>query len=107
MKTEEIRCSFCSGTGRDPFGIMSRLSKCCVCGGSGLVRVQSPCIRCAHCNGTGAVKRLTCLVCGGKGFMPAPDGPTVTCPDCMGTGDDDGAKAMACLICRGLGWVPA
>ena len=37
---EELTCAFCRGRGRDPFDIMSSLSTCCVCGGSGKVLVQ-------------------------------------------------------------------
>ncbi|MFZ2446992.1 MAG: hypothetical protein WAW37_11595 [Syntrophobacteraceae bacterium] len=99
----EVPCSFCGGGGKDPFGIMSWLSTCCVCGGSGLVRVPEPFARCAHCRGTGAVKSLTCTVCGGKGFVPELPRPTRKCPECGGTGDDASAPAMACLRCRGRG----
>ncbi len=100
-----VRCSFCGGLGRDPFGILSRLSTCCVCGGRGLVSVPAPYMRCAHCRGTGAVKTLTCTVCGGKGFVAEVPGPTRQCPECAGTGDDGSASAMACLRCRGLGLI--
>ena len=103
---KEVPCSFCGGTGKDPFGIMSHLSTCCVCGGTGVVQVGAPYVRCAHCRGTGAIKTLTCTVCGGKGFVPSPVGPTATCPECQGTGDDASAPAMACLRCRGRGRVP-
>ena len=99
----EVKCSFCSGLGRDPFGIMSLLSTCCVCGGRGLVRVPVPYMRCAHCRGMGAVKTLTCTVCGGKGFVAEVQGRTRKCPECVGTGDDSSASAMACLKCRGHG----
>ena len=102
---KDVPCSFCGGNGRDPFGIMSALSTCCVCGGRGFVTVTVPYVRCAHCRGSGAVKTLTCTVCGGKGLVAAPAGPTVVCPDCRGTGDDSGAPAMNCLKCRGRGWV--
>ena len=107
MNMQEVTCSFCGGTGKDPFGIMSSLSGCCVCGGKGVVQIQTPYVRCAHCQGTGAVKTLTCTVCGGKGFVPASSGPTIVCPECHGTGDDASAPAMACLKCRGRGWIPA
>ena len=106
-QTEEVRCSFCGGTGQDPFGIMSCLSACCVCGGEGVVRVQTPYTPCAHCGGTGAIKTFTCTVCRGKGFLPAATGPTMPCPECNGTGDDRSAPAMDCLTCRGRGRIPA
>lgn len=102
---EELTCAFCGGRGRDPFDIMSSLSTCCVCGGSGKVRVQSSAVACAHCRGTGAVKTLTCTTCGGRGFVPQPLSPTVSCPLCKGSGDDASAPAMACLKCRGTGWI--
>lgn len=100
---EELTCAFCRGRGRDPFDIMSSLSTCCVCGGSGKVRVQAPAIACAHCRGTGAVKTLTCTTCGGKGAVHRPSLPTVLCPVCQGSGDDASAPAMDCLQCRGTG----
>jgi len=103
----EVRCAFCRGSGRDPFGIMSWLSACCVCLGKGHVTVQTPYDHCAHCDGTGAVNTLTCTVCRGKGVLPAIDGPTELCPKCKGTGDDRSAPAMDCLKCRGRGRIPA
>jgi DnaJ-class molecular chaperone len=101
----EVTCSFCGGHGKDPFGIMSWLSTCCVCGGRGVVRVAAPARRCAHCRGTGAVKTFTCTVCRGTGFVPLIPGPLRQCPECRGTGAD-AASGLACLICRGRGWVP-
>ena len=102
---EELTCAFCSGRGRDPFDIMSSLSTCCVCGGNGKVQVQTPVIACAHCEGTGAVKTLTCTICGGRGSVYWPQQPTVSCPVCKGSGDDASAPAMACLKCRGTGLI--
>ncbi len=101
----KVTCSFCGGTGIDPFGIMSWISTCCVCGGKGDVWLRTPYTRCAHCNGTGAVKTLTCTVCMGRGFVPLPPEPTKVCPECKGSGDDASAPAMACLKCRGRGFV--
>ena len=101
----EVTCSFCSGTGKDPFGIMSSLSSCSVCGGKGRVLIPMRSARCAHCRGTGAIKTLTCTVCRGKGSVLAADNPTAACPDCGGSGDDPSASAMACLKCRGRGWI--
>jgi DnaJ-class molecular chaperone len=101
----KVICSFCSGTGTDPFGIMSWISTCCVCGGKGLVTIQGPYTRCAHCQGTGAVKTFTCTSCMGKGFVPLPLSPTSVCSECHGSGDDGSLPAMACLKCRGRGFV--
>ncbi|AEB09628.1 hypothetical protein [Desulfobacca acetoxidans] len=101
----EVTCSFCGGSGRDPFGVMSWLSTCCVCNGSGVVRVAAPYQRCAHCQGTGAIKTLTCTVCQGKGYVPCIPGPVVTCPECRGTGDD-ASSSLACIACRGRGLLP-
>lgn len=102
---EELTCAFCYGRGRDPFDIMSSLSTCCVCGGSGKVRVKAPAVVCAHCRGTGAVKTLTCTTCGGRGSLHQPSLPTVSCPKCLGSGDDASVPALACLQCRGTGWM--
>ena len=104
---ESLPCIFCSGKGIDPFGIMSRLSDCPVCLGKGVVQVQVPYMACAHCQGSGAIKRLSCTVCRGKGRVTAALGPTIICPDCQGTGDDSSAPAMDCLTCRGRGRVAA
>jgi len=103
----DVPCSYCRGQGTDPFGILSWLSKCCVCRGTGVVQLEVPYARCVHCRGSGAVKTLTCTVCAGKGFVGAPVGPTARCPECRGTGDDSSAPAMACLKCQGRGWVAA
>ena len=106
-ETTVLACSFCRGTGTDPFGIMSWLSTCSVCGGKGEIRVVGPHRGCPHCQRTGAVKTFTCGVCRGTGYLPRPEGPTVTCPECRGSGDTTGAPALACLRCRGQGLVPA
>lgn len=106
-KFVEVTCAFCGGRGKDPFGVLSWLSSCCVCGGSGLVRVETPFERCAHCRGSGAVKTLTCTVCGGKGILPLLTGATETCPCCLGSGDDRGSPALDCLSCRGRGRIAA
>lgn len=102
---EERLCAFCGGGGVDPFGVMSHLSSCCVCGGSGRVLAPTPHVPCAHCRGTGSIKRLTCTVCGGKGCVLAPAEPGAPCPGCGGSGDDASIWAMACLTCLGRGQV--
>jgi DnaJ-class molecular chaperone len=103
-ETAEVRCSFCRGSGKDPFGIMSWMSNCCVCAGKGVVRVKAPYRPCPHCRGTGAVKTFTCTVCRGTGYVPLIPGPLLVCPECRGSGDDV-ASALACMSCRGLGLV--
>jgi len=100
-----VVCSFCRGTGKDPFGIMSAMSACCVCGGKGTLQLQGPHRGCPHCGGTGAVKTFTCGVCRGKGYIPEATVPTVVCPECGGKGDSQGNPDLSCLRCRGQGVV--
>jgi DnaJ-class molecular chaperone len=102
---EEVTCSFCRGRGTDPFGIMSWLSTCVVCGGRGTVLVPVSRRRCAHCQGTGAIKTFSCTVCHGTGFVPELPGPLKVCPECRGTGNDASIPALACQTCRGRGLV--
>lgn len=104
---DSLSCAFCSGKGIDPFGIMSRLSDYQVCLFKGVAQVQLPYVTCARCQGSGAIKRLSCTVCRGKGRFPAAVGPTIICPDCQGTDDVNSAPAMDCLICRGRGRIAA
>ena len=101
----QVTCSFCGGHGTDPFGIMSWVSTCCVCGGRKVVQVPALHRPCAHCRGTGAIKTFTCNVCRGTGYVPGIPGPLQACPECLGSGDD-AASALACMTCRGRGWVP-
>ena len=100
-----ISCAFCRGTGQDPFGIMSWLSNCCVCGGGGVVQVPAIHRRCAHCQGSGAVKTFTCTVCRGRGWVADSPGPQRFCPECRGSGTDP-SSSLACLTCLGRGRVP-
>ena len=101
-----IECAFCEGAGTDPFGIMSSLSKCQVCGGKGKVHVEKPVIKCAFCAGTGKVpdKRITCTACMGKGVVKAVKNPTV-CPGCDGTGTSRSTPGLPCIECKGAGVV--
>lgn len=64
----EVKCAFCRGTGKDPFGLLSVLSTCGACGGKGTVSVKEPYLPCHACGGTGIqpFTRLRCLGCGGK-----------------------------------------
>jgi len=69
-----LPCAFCSGKGKDPFGIMSRLSDCPVCLGKGEVQMPVPHVACAHCQGSGddnAAPAMDCLPCRGRGRVAA------------------------------------
>ena len=107
VETASVTCGFCEGKGRDPFGIMSSLSTCCVCGGTGTVSVETPYVRCAFCHGTGVYprSRQTCTACSGVGVTPVPE-PNKTCPHCLGTGaEPDSEMGFYCLTCHGRGVV--
>lgn len=100
----KIKCAFCKGKGRDPFDLLSDLSVCQVCGGTGKVEVEEPAVKCAFCNGTGVYPegaRITCTVCKGKGKNTVK-GTKSTCPKCKGSGKavDSG---LPCLSCSGKG----
>lgn len=71
LKFVEIKCAFCKGTGFDRFGVPSKISKCQVCNGRGVVQVPEPYEKCPGCLGEGVYyhHRLTCSVCGGKGSI--------------------------------------
>lgn len=101
----EVQCAFCQGMGRDPFGVMSPLSNCSVCGGKGTVRVTEPYVPCRTCDGRGIqpFTRLTCLACGGRGVISVAE-KTETCPVCGGAGADTGNRY--CLRCHGSGVIP-
>ena len=102
-----VTCGFCEGMGRDPFGIMSALSTCCVCGGAGTIPIRTPYVRCAFCQGTGVHphSRQTCTACGGVGVSPVKE-PNKTCPHCLGTGAEPQSEAaFYCLVCHGTGIV--
>jgi len=85
--TTEVICAFCGGRGLDPFGIMSPLATCQVCGGTGRRTLHPPIAPCAFCRGTGVhpFSRLTCTTCGGVGTVEIPN-DAVTCPCCGGSG---------------------
>lgn len=105
VELASVPCGFCGGTRLDPFGIMSPLSACCVCGGNGTVLVRKPYVRCAFCEGTGVYpnSRLTCTACAGLGVSPVKE-PNKTCPNCLGTGVDPHTQAgFYCLACHGAG----
>jgi len=95
-----VDCAYCRGTGVDlKYGNMS---KCPVCGGAGIVKVEPPVAACLKCRGTGRENgNLTCLACKGMGAVSVPKGAD-TCPKCKGTGKDG---VFYCAPCRGQGIV--
>jgi len=103
---EKIICAFCKGKGKDPFGLLSELATCQVCGGKGQVEVIEPAIKCAFCKGTGVYPhnaRVTCTVCNGKGMVTVK-GETEGCPKCKGSGQEI-ESGLPCIKCRGKGVV--
>ncbi len=102
MAEKVITCAFCEGSGKDPFGVMSQLSTCQVCGGKGSVAVKEPAVRCAFCGGSGVHRdqRLTCTACAGRGMISVQV-PNKACPRCRGTGADPEISYLPCILCRG------
>lgn len=105
-----VTCAFCAGMGKDPFGLMSHLSKCQVCSGRGTVYVQEPHKECLFCKGTGkqphTPQRIPCGACGGKGAVAVIE-PSETCPTCGGSGISMAPLPQYCLTCKGQGVVAA
>ncbi|MFQ5878829.1 MAG: hypothetical protein ACE5IZ_01455 [Dehalococcoidia bacterium] len=97
----DVKCGYCWGRGKDPFGCPSPQSNCSVCGGRGINRVTAPFEVCGACRGTGkaAGRRLTCSSCKGKGVKSIRV-PTQTCQACRGTGYQGD---RACPECGGRG----
>lgn len=110
-KRVDVTCGFCHGKGRDPFGIMSPLSTCVVCGGRGQRTLREPFVSCPYCRGTGVhpFSRLTCTTCGGLGKAEIPPN-AVTCSCCDGTGRAADYRwpdsPLSCGCCYGKGLVP-
>jgi len=109
MQFEEVPCAFCKGVGTDQFDIMSPLSTCVVCGGTGTRRLPAPVARCQFCAGTGVYPqtRLTCTACGGVGMVSIPY-QAVTCTHCGGDGrsHDWPESVFYCIHCHGAGVLP-
>ena len=99
------KCAFCGGTGKDPFDLLSSLSRCPVCKGHGMLEMKVPTVPCAYCRGTGRQRhtRLPCSGCGGAGVI-AMAGPTTRCPQCDGSGREPEAD-LPCSLCTGAGLV--
>ena len=100
-----VTCGFCKGTGRDPYGVLSKISDCPVCRGHKSVEVETPTVPCLYCKGSGRQRhtRLTCSACRGKGVIPMA-GPTTKCTKCRGTGREPEAD-LPCSLCKGSGLI--
>lgn len=74
----DVKCAYCGGRGKDPFGIPGPESNCVTCGGKGYNRVVTPYLPCPACNGTGKFlgRRLNCTACQGKGVVMRRRPPT-------------------------------
>ncbi len=102
-----VQCAFCRGKGKDPFGILSYLSTCCICGGKRTNQVRQPYVECVFCAGSGVYphSRLTCTACGAVGVRSVAD-QTVTCPKCLGDGVEPASgTSFYCWTCHGAGVV--
>ena len=106
---ETVKCAYCDGTGKDPWGIPSPLSNCQVCKGKGVIQIEKPYETCPVCKGKGNQrnKKLTCLACDGKGVLHIEEGMQ-KCPECEGTGVT-GSTGLRnyCLKCKGKGLIRA
>ena len=102
-KAAGVRCAFCGGTGKDPFELLSKLSRCPVCEGDKTLFLEGPAVPCAQCRGTGRQRRARspCSRCGGVGVVPL-DAPIILCPRCAGAGREPEAD-LPCSLCRGAG----
>lgn len=109
-QTTIVTCAFCVGRGRDPFGLLSPLSTCQVCGGVGKHTLSLPIATCAYCRGTGVHphSRLTCTSCKGIGMVHIP-ADAVVCPACLRTGRAADSNwpdsSLSCGYCGGKGLV--
>ena len=101
--TKFFKCSFCNGMGKDPFDLLSPNSDCLVCHGEKIVVVQEPVRKCVFWSGSGKNPlgaRVTCIVCGGKGFNHCDSNKK--CTQCMGTGKS--SDGLPCTGCKGFGF---
>lgn len=105
VEVETVSCAFCSGSGRDPFDLLSDKSRCAVCGGRGTLVIRHPTRRCAFCRGSGIFprSRLTCTVCGGAGLVTVLE-PRRVCSECGGAGRMPG-RFLPCSLCGGKGFL--
>ena len=102
--TKIIRCAFCNGKRKDPFDLLSPISDCLVCNGTGQVEMEAPLKKCVFCSGTGKNPlgaRVVCIVCRGKGSNYCPG--NTKCIQCRGTGKS--SDGLPCSRCRGKGFI--
>lgn len=105
-KSKTIKCAFCKGRGLDPFGIMSEMATCQVCGGKKAVEVFEPFVDCRFCKGSGVypTQRLSCTACSGKGVISQETKNGKLCESCNGTGVCSTRGAgFWCVECHGSG----
>ena len=98
------RCGFCKGEGL----LISKKTKCPVCLGKGTVKVTSPAVICAYCDGRGSSilnRSLACSVCKGKGVVSIETKEIEICSTCRGRGRKKGIN-LPCLGCKGKGVIP-
>ena len=109
-QTVEIECAFCKGSGKDPFSLLSTLSTCQVCSGSGRRTLTMPVVKCAYCGGSGIHphSRMVCMTCRGAGQVSVPE-DAVPCPGCGGSGKEADNhyfdSVLPCMVCGGKGVV--
>jgi DnaJ-class molecular chaperone len=97
-----LQCAYCSGTGKDPFDLLSPRSFCLTCHGTGFIEVEEPYKVCVFCKGTGKNPlgaRVSCIVCGGNGFNHYKSNKQ--CFQCNGTGKS--GDGLPCTRCGGKG----
>lgn len=93
-------CAYCRGTGNQ----RHMRSKCPVCQGKGLVKVNPPAVTCAYCRGAGESppnSHITCPACRGKGVISVKE-PLERCDTCRGLGRVGGGQ-LPCVKCKGAG----
>jgi len=104
--TEKVRCGFCHGTGKDPFGQLYPGSTCQVCSGRREFYVASPYATCAYCHGSGVEfsTQNTCTACGGRGVISLGTHHLkgTSCKSCNGSGMNAQTN-LPCVPCHGLG----
>jgi DnaJ-class molecular chaperone len=71
------------------------------------INLPTETVKCATCQGTGAMQVLKCGACDGKGQILVA-APPIPCPRCKGTGksseSDMLSRSQTCAVCLGTGW---